>query len=178
MQYIDYYHDNIVKYDLINKFYYKNIKTLPKITKIVVNFNYKKQNLKILMVSLVALELISFQKPIFIKSKKSNITLKIRKGQPIGCKITLRNLNLKIFITKLIYEIFYSSKRNLFNTLKKTNKNFSVFSFQIKNSLIFSELEFNYQIFKYLTNLNITIICNNNTFSELKFLLKSYKIIK
>ena len=93
MYLINYYYNNIVKYDLINKFYYKNIKQLPSILKIILNFNFKKQNIKNLMSSLIALELISSQKPIFTKSKISNITLKIRKGQPVGCKITLRKQN-------------------------------------------------------------------------------------
>ena len=75
MHSINYYYNNIVKYDLINKFYYKNIKQLPKIKKIILNFNFKRQNFKNLMSSLIALELISNQKPIFIKSKISNITL-------------------------------------------------------------------------------------------------------
>ena len=176
MHSINYYYNNIVKYDLINKFYYKNIKQLPKIKKIILNFNFKRQNFKNLMSSLIALELISNQKPIFIKSKISNITLKIRKGQPVGCKIILRKQNSNIFIQKLINEYFYS-KFNIQESLKKIKPiNSSFMSFQIKNSLIFPELEANYQIFKQLTKLNITIVCTSKTFSELIFLLKSYKI--
>ena len=176
MYLINYYYNNIVKYDLINKFYYKNIKQLPNILKIILNFNFKKQNIKNLMSSLIALELISSQKPIFTKSKISNITLKIRKGQPVGCKITLRKQNSNYFILKLINEFFYS-KSNKQETLKNIKTtNFSFISFQIKNSLIFPELETNYQIFKQLTKLNITIVCTSKTFSELTFLLKSYKI--
>ena len=166
------YYNNIVKYDLINKFYYKNVKHLPKVKKIILNFNFKKHNFKNLMSSLLALELIGVQKPIFIKSKTSNITLKIRKGQPVGCKVTLRKHKIYLVIFKLINEFFFS-KRNL--EIKKP-KNSSFLSFQIKNSLIFPELELNYQVFKQLTKLNITIVCNSTTFSEFKFLLKSYKI--
>jgi len=176
MDFLNYYYNNIVKYDLINKFYYKNIKQLPKVEKIILNFNFKKQTYRNLTTSLLALELISNQKPIFIMSKVSNITLKIRKGQPAGFKLTLRKQNANFFILKLINEIFYS-KSNFRENLKKIKiKNSSFFSFQIKNSLIFPELESNYQIFKELSKLNITIVCNSKTFSELNFLLKSYKI--
>ena len=72
MYLINDYYNNIVKYDLINKFYYQNITQLPKIKKIILTFNFKKQTLKNLMSSLIALELISTQKPIFVKSKISS----------------------------------------------------------------------------------------------------------
>ena len=175
MYLINDYYSNIVKYDLINKFYYQNNSQLPKIKKIILNFNFKKQNLKNLMSSLIALELISTQKPIFVKSKISNITLKIRKGQPVGCKLTLRKKNVNFFLFKLWNDFFYSKSYTRKNVKIETS-NTSVFSFQIQNSLIFPELETNYQIFKQLTKLNVTIVCSSKTFCELKFLLKSYKI--
>ena len=175
MYLINDYYNNIVKYDLINKFYYQNITQLPKIKKIILTFNFKKQTLKNLMSSLIALELISTQKPIFVKSKISNITLKIRKGQPVGCKLTLRKSKVNFFIFKLWNDFFYS-KNYVEKNIKIKTSNISVFSFQIQNSLIFSELETNYQIFKQLTKLNITIVCTSKTFKELKFLLKSYKL--
>jgi large subunit ribosomal protein L5 len=91
------YYINIIKYDLVNKFYYKNHKKIPKLNKIILNFNCKNINFKLLISSIIALELITTQKSIITSSKKSNITLKIRKGNPIGCKVTLRKEKMYFF---------------------------------------------------------------------------------
>ena len=76
------YYNNVIKYDLINKFYYTNHKQIPQIINIILNFNCKNLNVKNLVSSLVALELITMKKGIVLTSKKSNIVLKIRKGNP------------------------------------------------------------------------------------------------
>ena len=98
MQIFKNYYNNVIKYDLINKFYYTNHKQIPQIINIILNFNCKNLNVKNLVSSLVALELITMKKGIVLTSKKSNIVLKIRKGNPIGCKITLK---------KKIYEYLF-----------------------------------------------------------------------
>ena len=178
MNYFKNYYENIVQYDLINKFQYKNINKLPKLHKVVLTFGYKKSNLKQLIISLVALELISAQKPVFTTSKVSNVTLKIRKGNPVGCKITLRKNKLNIFLVKLINKFFCDTKLVQNNgKINDTNISFSpTLTFKLKNNLIFSELEIHYQIFKNLSNLNIILITNSKTSSEFLFLLKSHKI--
>mgnify|MGYP006168312787 CR=1 FL=1 len=71
-----YYYNNVIKYDVINKFYYKKYKQIPKIIKIVLSFNCKNLNIKQLISSLVALELISSKRGLILVSKKSNILLK------------------------------------------------------------------------------------------------------
>jgi len=177
MNYLKNYYNNIVKYDLINKFQYKNVNKLPSIHTVILSFNYKNPKLKQLISSLIALELITAQKPIFIKSNVPIITLKIRKGNPVGCKITLRNYSLNNFLSKLMNEIFCDPK--LIRSHKKLNhKNFlPVFTLKLKNNLNFKVLETHYQIFKDLSNLNIVLITNSTNFSEFLFLLKSYKIL-
>ena len=82
MQIFKYYYNNVIKYDVINKFYYKKYKQIPKIIKIVLSFNCKNLNIKQLLNSLIALELISAKKGFILVSKKSNILLKIKKGNP------------------------------------------------------------------------------------------------
>ena len=79
MQIFKYYYNNVIKYDVINKFYYKKYKQIPKIIKIVLSFNCKNLNIKQLLNSLIALELISAKKGFILVSKKSNILLKIKK---------------------------------------------------------------------------------------------------
>ena len=178
MNYFQNYYNNIVKYDLINKFQYRTINKLPKISKVILSFNYKKPNFKQLISSLIALELLSEQKPIFTKSNVPIVTLKIRKGQPVGCKLTLRKHNLDIFLNKLLFEIFCDPK--LINSYKNIKKKvfLPIFTIKLKNNLNFSILENHYQIFKHLSNLNIVIVTDSTNFSEFIFLLKSYKFLK
>lgn len=97
MQIFEYYYTNIIRYDLINKFYYNNHKQIPKVIKIVLNFNCNSVNIKRLISSMVALELITNQKSVILTSKKANISLKLRKGNPIGCKVTLKKKKYEYF---------------------------------------------------------------------------------
>jgi len=98
MQFFEYYSKNFVKYDLLNKFNYKAITHIPKFNKIVLSYEFKKPNLKLLLSAIIALELITTQKcGGIIQAKFSNITIKVRKGNPIGCKITLRKKSMYLF---------------------------------------------------------------------------------
>jgi large subunit ribosomal protein L5 len=131
MQIFEYYYTNIIRYDLINKFYYNNHKQIPKVIKIVLNFNCNSVNIKRLISSMVALELITNQKSVILTSKKANISLKLRKGNPIGCKVTLKKKNMNIFFFRLISEIFPNIK--LFEGFinKKSKNKSNSFSFKI-----------------------------------------------
>jgi large subunit ribosomal protein L5 len=175
MNFFESYYNNIIKYDFINKFYYKNHKKIPKLNKIILNFNCKNINLKLLISSIVALELITAQKSVLISSKKSNITLKIRKGNPIGCKVTLRKEKMYIFFFRLVSEIFPNLK--MFNGFlnKKLKKSLNSFSFKIPKILFLYELENYYQFFKDLPYLQIVIVTDSLSSFELIFFLKSFK---
>ena len=105
MHFLEYYYNNVIKFDLINRFNYKNLKNIPKLEKIVLNFGCKTFELKKLSLSLLSLQLITDKKGILTVSKKPNIVLKIRKGNPVGCKVILtKNLilyHIIIYHTKL-----------------------------------------------------------------------------
>jgi len=169
MYFFESYYNNIVKYDLINKFYYKNHKKIPKLNKIILNFNSKNLNSKLLFSSIMALELISTQKSVITLSKKSNITLKIRKGNPNGCKVTLRKEKMYTFFFRLISEIFLNLK--LFDgfSRKKFKNSVNSFSFKIPKSLFIYELENFYHFFKNLPDLQIVIVTNSLSSNELIF---------
>lgn len=169
MKFLKTYNKNIVNYDLLNKFSYKSINKLPKIDSIIINFSLKKNDLKLLITYLSALKLITKQKGTVTLSKKSNIILKVRKGTPIGCKLTLRKKKMFEFYLKLINKYMLA--------LNKTIITQKVFSFQIKDIFKFKELESNYQFFNSLKVLNININTKSNCKSQNKFLLYSLKII-
>ena len=172
MHFLNYYNKNIVQYDLINKFKYKNIKVLPKLKSIIVQFCFKKYELKNLLTSLAALQFITNKKGVIIKSKTANISLKVRKGYPVGCKVILRHTDLNYFLEKLINNFTISNK--ILNLTKiKTNS----FLFKITSILNFVELENNYRFFNKLNSaLNLCICTTTSDPKQLIFLLKSYKI--
>jgi len=172
MHFFEHYNENIVKYDLINKFRYKNLTKIPKLNFISLRFNFKKSDLKQLIAALIALELITFQKGSLIESKVSSVSLKIREGQPVGCKVVLRRLKMLEFLTELINKIVIENKK-----IKRSKIfNYNSFSFKISNVLIFNELEKNYQFFKNLKGLDINISTTPTDFKNFLFLLKSHKI--
>lgn len=170
MHFLKQYTENVVKYDLINKFQYKIITKLPNLHFITLDFKLKRWDIKVLISSLAALELITLQKGILTKSNVSNISLKIRKGQPVGCKVTLRKNKMNIFLFKILNKI-------LTNSVLKNNRINNLFSIKINNILIFKELEQNYQFFKNLSSLNINIKTTDCTFKEFVFLINSYKFL-
>ena len=169
MKFLHNYNENIVNYDLLNKFAYNSINKLPKLKFININLSLKKNDIKLLISYLASLKIITQQNGIIIPAKKSNIIFKIRKGTPIGCKITLRKTKMFLFYLKLLNKSFLPINKN------KINEN--SISFQIKNIFLFKELELNYQFFNNLSFFNVnlvtTAVCNNQN----KFLLTSYKFI-
>ena len=172
MQFIENFYIKTVLYDLINKFNYKTSKKIPKIKKMVLNFSCKNNDIKYLSTSLLALELITNQKGKMTNTKKSNVLLKIRKGNPVGCKVTLRKKRLITFFSKLIVEIFPKLKNfDGFIINKKNNS----YSYKLRDPFAFPELEEHYYLFNTLAALNITIVTNTETKEELKFILNSLK---
>ena len=116
------------------------------------------------MPSLLALELIASQKSLLTLSKNSNISLKIRKGNPVGCKVVLKK------------KVMYNFLKNLILNILPNQVKFKKNSLILKNSLVFSELEQQYYLFKDIPKLNISLVCNSINSFELFFLLNSLKL--
>jgi large subunit ribosomal protein L5 len=171
MHYLDFYYKTVIKYDLINKFNYKNIKELPKIKKIILNFKTKNFKTKTFAATLFALELITLKKCQFITSKKPNIILKIQKGQPVGGKVILKKKKMYHFLSSLILEIFPKLPNSI--KFKPNNSNISI---QLKqDNITFYNLKEHYNLSDLITYINITIITNSKTQTELFFLLRSFQ---
>lgn len=174
--FLEYYYNTIIKYDLINKFYYKSINEIPKLKKIILNFECKNFTKKTFAITLLSLKLISTKSGLITKANKPHIFLKIQKGQPIGCKVILVNNNMYQFLEQLLIYIIPNIKFSL--KLKKTclsNKN--SFSFTITNkNIIFPEIKEHFNLISKLSKLHITFVTNTKTKNELFFLLKSFKL--
>jgi ribosomal protein L5 len=96
------------KFELINKNYYSILTELPKIKKIVLSFKLNVFSLKMLAIHFLILQnIVEAKKGTIIRAKKANILIKIKKGNPVGCKISLtNNKKISLFLKKLFYEVF------------------------------------------------------------------------
>jgi large subunit ribosomal protein L5 len=175
MNILEYYYEKVIKYDLLNKFFYARSQDLPKLTKIVLNFGCKSFEIKKLAASLLALELIT-NKPAFLTtSKKANVLLKIRKGHPVGCAVILEKKKMYQFYFKLLTEVFPILKDFKGIPLTKHLKEKS-FSFTLKELIVFDELGKHFYLFNSLPPLNITLVTNTKSQKELLYLLKAFKV--
>ena len=174
MHFLDYYYGYIVKYDLLNKFNYKNIKNFPKIKKIILNWNYI--NAKQSLSTLLSLNLLVYQKSKLKTTKTTNIYLKIQKGDPILIQVILINKTLiNLFLSKLILHLTFNYKQTNIGKFFFFKSSLNSFIFKFKKSLNFIELEKNFKFFNQLKNLQIIILTSSRNKKELIFLLKSYK---
>jgi|SRR5210317_103792 len=175
MNILENYYQKVIRYDLINKFNYANLKDLPKLKKIILNFGCKSFELKTIASALLSLELITTKRGSLTTAKRSNILLKIRKGHPVGCVVVLKKTQMYDFFLKLLVEVFPKLKVfNGINTKKKVEK--TSFSFTLKDLISFKELEKQFYLFINLPPLNITFITNSQSKRELFYLLESFKL--
>jgi large subunit ribosomal protein L5 len=174
MNFLEIFYIKTLKYDLINKFSYSTIKKLPKIKKIVLNFGCKTTEINYISKSLLALELITNQKGIVTINKRPNMLLKLRKGNPTGCKVTLNKFKMFNFFTMTLTNVFPKIKNFNGFTLEQTIKK-NTFSYEIQNTSVFTELEKHYFLFNNLSKLDIAIIASSTNKKEFIFFLKSMK---
>lgn len=179
MHFLDNYCQKIVKQDLILRFTYKNFKELPKLKKINLNFGCKNFSMHKTATTLLALELLTTKKPTLTIAKKPNVLLKIQKGYPAGCKVTITKKVMYNFLEKLLVEIFPKTKS--FKNLEFYVKNNTI-SLKLTNddNLTLKELEEQYPLFSNLPNLRLNIKTNlkTSTKKEIIFLMKSFKLYR
>nr|YP_010131751.1 ribosomal protein L5 [Thalassiosira profunda]QPZ94119.1 ribosomal protein L5 [Thalassiosira profunda] len=175
MFFFETYFHKAVKYDLINTFFCQNLAQVPKLKKIVLNFGYQKSNFKYFASSLLALEFISSKKGKLTKSRHVNVFLKIKKGNPVGCKIIFKRSAMYFFYLKLKAAIASKVKQSRMPQLQQNVKSVKSVSFQLENPQLFAELESQFQFFNEIPRLDITLVTNSRSRKELFFLLKSIK---
>lgn len=100
--------EEIVRYDILYKDRFTNVMQIPKINKIFVNTGIGKKAVldnKHIFTALLAIELITGQKPIVTRAKKWVDKFQLKKNMPIGCKVTLRHKNMNQFLDRLINRV-------------------------------------------------------------------------
>ncbi len=128
---------------LIKKHNYTTIMEVPKLEKIVINMGVgdATSNSKLMEAAVKDLEAISGQKPVITKARKSIAGFKVREGQSIGCKVTLRGNNMYNFLDKLI-SIGLPRVRDFRGVSPKAFDGRGNYTLGIKEQLIFSEIEY------------------------------------
>lgn len=128
---------------LIKKHNYTTIMEVPKLEKIVINMGVgdATSNSKLLDAAVKDLEAISGQKPVITKARKSIAGFKVREGQSIGCKVTLRGENMYNFMDKLV-SIGLPRVRDFRGVSSKAFDGRGNYTLGIKEQLIFSEIEY------------------------------------
>ncbi|BBH27482.1 50S ribosomal protein L5 [Intestinibaculum porci] len=134
---------NEISKNLMSKFNYSSVMQLPKMEKIVINIGVGDavNNSKLLDEAVEELTLISGQKPIITKAKKSIAGFKIREGQEIGCKVTLRGERMYEFMDKLI-SISLPRVRDFRGVPKNSFDGRGNYTLGVKEQLIFPEIDF------------------------------------
>ncbi len=134
---------NEVVSSLMNKYNYKSIMEVPKLEKIVINMGVGDAtgNSKLLDAAVADLAKISGQKPVITRAKKSIASFKVREGQAIGCKVTLRGENMYNFLDKLI-SISLPQVRDFRGVSTKAFDGRGNYTMGLKEQLIFSEINY------------------------------------
>lgn len=156
---------------MMKLFKYKNVFEVPKLTKITLNTGMGKalQNNKLLDAAVDDLAVISGQKPIVTVAKRSVSNFKLRVGNPIGCKVTLRRLRMYEFLDRFI-TIAIPRIRDFRGISEKSFDGFGNYSVGIKEQIIFPEID--YDKVESIHGLDISIVTNAKNDEEAKTLLK------
>lgn len=168
-------YNNEIKKQLLDDFKYSNVHQIPKIEKIVLNMGVGEAVLdsKVINNAVSDLTLISGQKPVVTKAKKSIATYKLREGMSIGCKVTLRKQRMFDFLERLVYTALPRVKDFKGLSSKSFDRNGNI-TFGIKEQIVFSEV--NYDKIDTIRGLDVTIVTTAKTSLESKALLEKFNI--
>ena len=158
---------------MVSRFNYVNSMQVPKLLSISLNMGIgdAKTNSKKLESAISELELITGQKPVITKSKTDISNFKIRKGFPVGCKVTLRSFKMYEFFERLTC-IALPRSRDFRGLSFKSFDGRGNYNFGIKEQIIFTEI--NYDDIDSVRGLNVTLSTSANTDQEAYWLLKEF----
>ena len=163
-------YENEVKNQMVEKFGYKSVMQIPTIDKIVINMGIGDavSNSKVLDEAVAELALITGQKPVITRAKKSIAGFRLREGMPIGCKVTLRGERMYDFLDKLV-SVSLPRVRDFRGVSKKSFDGRGNYTLGVKEQLIFPEIDFD-KVNK-VRGLDIVVVTTANTDEEARELL-------
>ena len=156
---------------LMKKFNYKSVMQVPKLEKIVINMGVSdvRDNAKALENAMRDLEIITGQKVISTKAKKSIAGFKIREGMEIGCKVTLRSRKMYDFAERL-FNVALPRVRDFRGLSPNSFDGRGNYSMGVKEQLIFPEIE--YDKIDKIRGMDIIFVTTAKTDEEAKALLE------
>ena len=156
---------------LKEKFNYSNVMEVPKLEKVTINMGLgeAKDNAKVMESAVEEIALISGQKPVITKAKKSIANFKVRQGMPVGAKVTLRGDNMYEFVDKL-FNISLPRVRDFKGDSTNSFDGRGNYSMGIKEQLIFPEI--NYDKVDMIKGMNIVFTTTAKTDEEAQALLE------
>ena len=163
-------YENEVKNQMVEKFGYKSVMQIPTIDKIVINMGIGDavSNSKVLDEAVAELALITGQKPVITRAKKSIAGFRLREGMPIGCKVTLRGERMYDFLDKLV-SVSLPRVRDFRGVSKKSFDGRGNYTLGVKEQLISPEIDFD-KVNK-VRGMDIVVVTTANTDEEARELL-------
>ena len=170
----DTYYNEIVD-AMTKKFGYKNKMQVPKLDKIVINMGVgeAKDNAKVLDAAVRDLEIISGQKAVLTRAKKSVANFKIREGLAIGCKVTLRGEKMYEFLDRLV-NLSLPRVRDFRGVNPNSFDGRGNYALGIKEQIIFPEIE--YDKVDKVRGMDIIVVTTANTDEEARELLTLFNM--
>ncbi len=158
---------------LMKEFAFKNVMQVPRLKSIVLNVGMGEatQNIKLLDAAVKELATISGQKPVVTKAKKSIASFKLRKGMPIGCKVTLRGKRMYEFLDKFI-SLALPRIKDFKGVSGKAFDGMGNYAFGTKEQIIFPEID--YDKIENTHGLDVIFVTSAKNNKEGKALLKHF----
>jgi len=156
---------------LAKEYNYKNVMAIPKLEKIVINIGMGEaiQNSKLLDAAVDELGLISGQRPVITRAKKSIASFKLRKGMTIGCMVTLRGKRMYEFLDRMV-SIALPRVRDFRGLPTKSFDGRGNYTIGLRDQLIFPEID--YAKVNKIKGMNITLATSAKTDDEARTLLR------
>jgi large subunit ribosomal protein L5 len=166
------YQEEIVDY-MRKEFGYKNIMQVPKLEKIVLNMGLGEaiENKKIIEAGVEEMALISGQRPVKVKAKKSVASFKVRKGMEVGCRVTLRGEKMYEFLDRFI-NIALPRVRDFRGVSKDSFDGRGNFAVGVKEQIIFPEID--YDKVEKIHGMDVVICTSAKTDEEARKLLEGF----
>ncbi len=165
--------DEVVRGKLVDQFGYKNPMQVPMLDKVVINMGIGEgvSDRKKVETAAADLALIAGQKAVITKARKSIATFKVREGQPIGCKVTLRKARMYDFVDRLV-SIALPRVRDFRGLNLKSFDGRGNYSIGIKEHIIFPEID--YDKAADIWGMDIVVCTTAKTDDEARALLAAF----
>lgn len=169
------HYDDVVRNSLVEKFGYKNIMAVPKLTKIVINMGVGEasQDRKKIEGAVDNLTAITGQKPVITRARKAIANFKLRENMIVGCSVTLRKARMYEFLDRLV-NIALPRVRDFRGVSGKSFDGSGNYNMGLKEQLVFPEID--YDKIDKVRGMNITICTTAKTDEEARALLEGFQM--